>query len=746
MAFQIRCPSCSKLYAADNRMVGKKIRCRNCNTVFAVEAPIDEPVTAPVGAAGASGAAMRAHRIDDRAHHLEASDLTGTHRAMETPAEPPEQDDAFPPVSEKPVLKPSLPQQFPGSVVIEAWLPLALSLIAAVWCISTTFSNNTSGKTWVPLVRIAIVAALFILLVLPVTYKVVKGQFKQMLRLLPPNPRFRVAATFALPAALGYFFWLNIGSVAGLLTGLILGLVLVAAVFWLLMRLEPQEAATVFAWAAGAFLITIAISGGILAGASALLNQAMISAHEIGFLESPLGGPLAWTAPTPPPVKPPKIDLNSGFDHVASSNPPASQPYKNVAINNQDTAPADAPTTQVAVAPPPGEGVSNPPPKKSIDANLFGNPDEDSFVAGIRQSNMPWVYRVTRPDAQSSFDYMLNPIGTSSFVGLVNSDGQMKVKLGQVTGNSYGETPTPILLNAEIRDPEVFASEYSLSADGKVLLHLQGFQVQVIPTGDTQRSFINLMQPQFHGAPLKPTLLGAIRETGDPQFVVRWTAANCEQYVQRYSYTIQNGRNLLSNAFIKDPPAPLDACAVSTNPNDQIFYATLFERPGKPPQIRAYNLSSASSDSRPGSMPSAVQDLSDFEHAEIAFSPDGKKVALLLEKGDEGRVTQWSIGTPMLTLSFSATCKVPTRIELTGKRGRGLQWLNNLYLMVHGQTLISTLPSKSGVVGTLTNDMVTGEQVASGNELLLTYTGADSHSHLAVVDINTDVLRKGPAK
>jgi predicted Zn finger-like uncharacterized protein len=731
MAFQIRCPSCKKLYAADERMAGKKIRCRNCNTVFAVEIPVNEPAMVPPSA---SGAGMRAHRLDDSIHQVESSDLTGTHRAMDAPPEPPDgQEDLFP-APEKPLLKPSLPQQFPGSIVIEAWLPLALTLISAVWCISTTFSNNATGKAWIGLVRIAFVAGLFLLLVAPVTYRVVKGQFKQMLRLLPPNPRFRVAATFALPAVLGYFFWLNIGSVGGLITGLILGLVLVAAVFWLLMRLDPQEAATVFAWAAGAFLLTTAIGGGILAGANALLNQAMSSAHAVAFHESPLGQPLAWTAPTPPPIRPPKLDPSPGADEIASTKSPVTQPSKEVAAD--DHPPTVAPATQIARAAPPVEDASNPVPNKTNDTSLFGNPDEDSFVAGIRQNNLSWVNHISRPAAQSSFDFTLSPIGASSFIALISSDGQMKLKLGELGANSYGETAKPIPLYGQIKDPEVFATQYSLSADGKVVLHLVGSQVQMIPTGGTESNFIPLIMPQAHGAQLKPTLLGAIR---DPEFVVRWSAESCEQYVQRYSYLT---RQPLSNLPIKEPPAALDACAVSANPEQQIFYAALFEPTGKSPQVRVFNLTSASTDWRPGTLPAAVKTLSNYEHAEFAFSADGKKLALLLEKGDEGRVTQWSIGNSALSLVFSTTCKIPTTIELTGRRGRGLQWLNGQYLVVHGQTLVSTLPNGPGVVGTLTSDTVTSQQVAAGNELLLTYTGADSHSHLVVVDINPDALRK----
>src|SRR5690348_9180829 len=114
MAFQIRCPACSKLYAAEERMVGKKMRCKACGSVFAIEAPTQEPSLSAASIAG----------LDS--HHVSASDLTGTRRAepVPPPMPAPSQDDDAPLAEEKPFLKPSVPQDFPGALVVEAWLPL----------------------------------------------------------------------------------------------------------------------------------------------------------------------------------------------------------------------------------------------------------------------------------------------------------------------------------------------------------------------------------------------------------------------------------------------------------------------------------------------------------------------------------------------------------------------------------------------------------------------------------------------
>ena len=114
MAFQIRCTSCQKLYAAEPRMIGKRIRCKQCGSVFMIEAPVEEPSLA-ASMAGAD------------AHQLNPSDLTGTRRAEPAPPPPSARDTRNPfgggddddaPAPESPLLRPSIPQDFPMSQVI----------------------------------------------------------------------------------------------------------------------------------------------------------------------------------------------------------------------------------------------------------------------------------------------------------------------------------------------------------------------------------------------------------------------------------------------------------------------------------------------------------------------------------------------------------------------------------------------------------------------------------------------------
>src|SRR6185312_9571414 len=150
MAFEVRCPNCNKLYAAEWRLVGKRIRCRGCQHVFQIGAPADAPVHAAAaeGAEGEAGDAGDAP-LSPEASHVGSSDLQKTREGVVVP--PSKDGNAYEEAgaSLSAMLRPSVPQQFPGSAIVEAWLPLGLGLISAVWVISQTFGSNQTGRAWV---------------------------------------------------------------------------------------------------------------------------------------------------------------------------------------------------------------------------------------------------------------------------------------------------------------------------------------------------------------------------------------------------------------------------------------------------------------------------------------------------------------------------------------------------------------------------------------------------------------------
>ena len=723
-------------------MVGKKIRCRNCNNVFVVEAPAAR--ASPV-------AAMR--EMDDQqnqevAHQLDSSNMTGTRKAMTVPAPP--ETDPYEFKDLRPRLRPSLPQQFPGSIVLEAWLPLALTLVAIVWSTAVSFGENESEKGWVPLVRIGTALLLYLLLIAPVTFALIKKNFRDFHRLLPPSPRFRTIATFSMPACFGYVFWIVGGKYAtatSLITGIILGLVFMAAVFWLLMRLDPQEAATAYAWAAGAFVVTVGISVGIVMGANALLNQWMITGHAASFRESPLGAALSWAQPEPEKAKVRHIELpmaSQGTDDQTPEPIAASQPATNTAVVNKDAGAVKNIVPESMPSPP--DAAAMPKPKETGSA-VFISPDKGPFEIKIEDEKLPWVKRVT-PVGVSSFDATISPLAASPFIGLLVNDNGLKLKLGQVT-DSFSEGIAPISLGSVgLPDQKNRCENYALNAEGTLCVHLNEYQLEIFLLGDSngQRDTMALQSPPSTGGWVKPSLLGIVDNSS---IFVRWSGPNAKlQYVQKYAY---NPKETTKPVLIEDASAMPDAAAISAYVGKDMWFASMVQIKAKS-FIRLYDIMRTVVNRR-GSQsmlpvaqfrgvpwPSSDFVASQFENAQIAFSPDGKQFACLLEQGNSGTLIWWinspNIGAPHKSVKFN----VPTIAELGGHRGRDLQWLGPDFMVVHGQTFIN---SRNGHVASLpVAGSITGEQVVNDHTLLLTYTGPDGHSHLDVVELDTSALAK----
>jgi hypothetical protein len=702
-------------------MIGRKMRCKACASVFAIEAPTQEPSLSASSVAGVES------------QILSASDLTGTRRAEPVPPAPPpapEEDDA-PMAEEKPLRKPSIPQDFPGALVVEAWLPLGLGVISAGWVISQTFGANNTGLGWVPVLRLGVVALLYLALVVPLTYKAVVVSFRGMRRLLPPSPGMRTVMTFALPAAFGYEMWQASGGAIGFFMGLILGLALMAVVYWLLFRLNPEEAANSYAKVAGTFLAGCAVSALILVGANAVLNKAMISEHGGSILkESPLGEPLAWNwqEPAPAPVRPTDRQVATPQPEQAVPQPKPSTPV------NTQVAVTTEPSTPVAVATETTvrenvEPVVNPP--KQDKSTVFVNPDDDSFTDSIRKNNFPWVKSITRADGQATFDYTVSSSGQSQFIGLVKSDGA-KGRTVMLAPMSAAVPP----FQDDLNEDATFGARYVLTNDGKALIHLKADNmVEVIATAENRHETIPLEMPHST-VPLRPTLVGTSKGT---TFVVRWAAPQAtEQYVYRYDYLT---KMKLSKATIpKDPFTTPAVCAVSDSESSPILYAWLSQFPGHAPMVKIVNLqaNAASMTPRAATFPVDIGDVTLFERGELAFSPDASMVALVLEQGNTARVLAWGTGNPVNSPGVRVTCACPSA---TGHvRGPSVRWINRAFFVVYGRNVVGGV--KHGIVGNLsdTDTLITGEQTTPDNKLYVSYMMPDTHLHLAAIEFDPHEL------
>ena len=189
--------------------------------------------------------------------------------------------------------------------------------------------------------RLVLFLALFAGLVWPLTAWAVKGAAGDLKFDLPPMPRKRVLAAFALPFALSFILWQTLQDSSGLIIGSAVGLVLGLAAVWLFMRITPEEAPKTLGFSGTAFVAAIVISAGVLAGVNAIAPAAVKDSKTPTTLAmSPIVPGLPWVQPTPADSQPqPKKTRNTreaptesvansgGTGNTGGASPTGSDPF-----------------------------------------------------------------------------------------------------------------------------------------------------------------------------------------------------------------------------------------------------------------------------------------------------------------------------------------------------------------------------------------------------------------------------------
>jgi len=757
MAFEVKCSACGKVYTAEQRLLGKRIRCRQCANVFTISASRED--------------ASRAQSPPvTEFEQLEASDLTSTTAGVTNPTDGGE--DSLPTTPTDWSLRPSVPQNFPMSDVIEAWLPLGLGLIGSVWTIAETFARNSTGSAWIALLRITVVAVLYFAIVVPLMFVSVRWAFAGLRRKLPPSPMLRVAATFAMPVALGYVFWLVSETTGGFVTGILMGVVFMAAVFWLLFRLSAEEAASAFAKVGGAFLVGTALSIALLMAVNYGVNRAMLAQNATGDLnESPLGEGLAWGTP-PPPVKPALARHQSEPSSIAPATPPSSpatvvtqpQPPSQPVANNQmpNASPSSPPTVNPTsalrastITPPlPSRAGTDASPAASANSdpelrsNLFNTsssvqkPAQDSLVNKIAQAKLPWVLEVARPTDESTYEQTLSPLTSSVYMGFVTASSSGGKQLEACNFTPPNDRGAISLGNAPAASP--LPGRCAISPNGRYILRLvrgSDWKVQIDPLLDPDAAKsdpIVLAAPRSGAFGVSasddrlfaPELLGVLP---DDRFLVRWTKPDVQVLL---IYVVGARDGLPSLKFNLEASLAPGIYAVS---DDGQWFAT----PVKTTLEPALQLSSLT---RAAAQPITltlkdVHDppLAQWGWAGLAFSPDGKQLAALLEHDGVGNVHCWTI--PDGKRVAWGACRVPTADEMVGLNcGRCLDWLTNNAWLVHGRAVLEATGGKPLCL--LTDDLVIGQQVAGRRSFYLNCYGQDGHEHMVVVKFDPDRLNE----
>lgn len=355
MALQTACEHCGFSYSVKPDMAGKKVRCRNCGQVFAVniggaEAGADRPSQpsadqpSDLGLPALDDLPMEAPAPSPYERNSEStrvmpaittteSNMTGGIGSAKSSMERTGDPGTFDVAGGTPVaanLRPSTPYDFPFARELDYYgtkVLLWLLLLWAVWRAYAWVPRLEEGlhqPDWSGILPAATILLLFAAVWLPIFALAMRKVAAAMKFALPPQHKTRAAALAAIPFALGGVFWFGGETTGTLITGIILGVAVAVPVAWFLYRLQEKEIPYAAVGLVAAGIGSTALTIAIYLGANLAVNQAMIaSVRDAQFHASPMGPDLSWDAPNrPKPVE-----------------RPIPTPTRNAANTNQNTAP-----------------------------------------------------------------------------------------------------------------------------------------------------------------------------------------------------------------------------------------------------------------------------------------------------------------------------------------------------------------------------------------------------------------------
>jgi predicted Zn finger-like uncharacterized protein len=683
----IECTACHTKYNADQRVAGKRVRCKHCGTIFEVPLQTEDLGLAPddddlldnlASLAGdeediSSASATAVHIV----HPTVApnSKLTGGYSQMLRTGDAGEyglaSDTSF---DDR---RPNTPFRFPAAAELDQWLPWILAAGGLLWAASLYFRWEDDAPLWVSLLRPALYIGLFLLILWPLgAMGVRKGAEKARLR-PPPQLGWRTLGIFTLPFLLGSLLWIAGGDAVSLIMGLIVGLVLAVLAMWLLLRLTPQELAPVGITGSAGFLAGCAIVAGLILGGNLALLAALRSQNKLAIVtSSPLGATLSWEAP--PPASPSHhthpLATAKEPNQPAPAKPPAA-PASRPAELAMVTAPAEpspasrpAQTVETVVAEPPAAPSPSLQPAATTQPAVGENENQAKEPAFKPAS--PIVAAIDPLADVGDFDDVVYPTVPSTHVAIVRTRGSD----GDVI-ESWSLDPLKKEGTARFNHAMGQHDRYIISPDGDLLVRIVNWPKLAAQVWSFGRQQV-IQSIDLDGQFGRGTLLGFANSR---QFVLQWQRGS--EYGLEYLDAVA-GRHL------RQVPLPrgqrnLDGYAFSPDGHyiavpaqyDQAAYIVLYEFPSGRSGTR-FKLKDI--DPRTAVLP-----------AGISFSPDGRRIAVLFQQNGNGLLLCWNTTGLIPPLEYI----FPNGFGFTNHRalkGTAIQWLDEGAWLLWGRGIIDT--------------------------------------------------------
>ncbi len=288
MIISVECSHCGQSYKVEDRLAGKRVKCKSCGKAFLVEV-LDTPgfrreEEPSIARAPARSVESEARREVEQNEEEVAPQLP---------------DYIEPKYIGDPVLVRrgwNPPYKVPLSLMLDQWLPLALFIGGLIWIFAATLDLH-GAKPWIGWTHAFVLLGVAMAVVMPLINLGYRLAGRKAGFAPPPHSKFRAIASAAIPVAIIYVFWSIEGNVGAMLLGAIFGTLLFAGSSWLFLRLRPEQAVTALTYVGGCFAASTLISVLVIAGLHFGTLATMRAMHRLDRVgESPIARGFDWPA------------------------------------------------------------------------------------------------------------------------------------------------------------------------------------------------------------------------------------------------------------------------------------------------------------------------------------------------------------------------------------------------------------------------------------------------------------------
>ncbi|MFT3786115.1 MAG: hypothetical protein QM770_08115 [Tepidisphaeraceae bacterium] len=437
MPITATCTNCGKSYQAPDNFAGRKVRCKDCGSIFEVARPApDGPPEEPPDLSSIDFGAMSDDAVAASPAASGGPLRKGREPVRPRPADVGEEALAAGAIS----VRPNYRFQFAGSKEIDTYLPYGLIGVGAI-VLGLVYLNQaeTRDQPGIGIVRFLLVLLCYFAAVAPCVYGGMQIAGRTVGYQLPKNPFLRATASFIPALLLTLIVWFaGGGDGASFTIGIFVGSLLSLCVVWLLFRLFPNEVPLTGVFAIAGFLTGSALAIAVLF----VLNLIVLSIVNAAGLQasmpkSPIQHGMPWELTSPP---------------TAITNEPP-KPVVPTVIPGGTTAPV--------VPTPPRSSETLKTILKKVDFAQPGTPAIDDTFAQIRPATKsPLLAALVAAPVNPGFDAVLRPFATAEAIGVVRADKVDIVSLRQ-------PRPTPITRSYVVGSfgPPVFSPDAARMAE-----------------------------------------------------------------------------------------------------------------------------------------------------------------------------------------------------------------------------------------------------------------------------------------